>query len=105
MQENPSDVDQVEEMLKKTGCIDLHYKVQVNNKLSFKNNKKMSLSVTDTLRSSDKFSELFWQFFYVYLAPQECIAEAQDWRKCQEVVKKFRECMVDYTSKQRAKYQ
>lgn len=27
--------DPVEEMLKKTGCIELHYKVQVRNKIFF----------------------------------------------------------------------
>ncbi|XP_044761888.1 cytochrome c oxidase assembly factor 4 homolog, mitochondrial [Coccinella septempunctata] len=49
--------DPVEEMLKRTGCIELHYKVQ------------------------------------------ECIAETQDWRKCQLVVSEFRKCMQDYESK------
>ncbi|PBC33386.1 Peptidyl-tRNA hydrolase [Apis cerana cerana] len=40
--------DPVEEMLKKTGCMEFHYEVQ------------------------------------------ECIAETQDWRKCQEQVKRFK---------------
>ncbi|KAK7869460.1 hypothetical protein R5R35_008177 [Gryllus longicercus] len=48
------DEDPVEKMLKKTGCMELHYKVQ------------------------------------------ECIAETQDWRKCQNVVKEFRHCMEEY---------
>lgn len=43
--------DPVENMLKKTGCIELHYKVQ------------------------------------------ECIALSQDWRKCQDEVNAFRNCM------------
>ncbi|XP_063708028.1 cytochrome c oxidase assembly factor 4 homolog, mitochondrial [Culicoides brevitarsis] len=55
--------DPVEVMLKRTGCIELHYKVQ------------------------------------------ECIAETQDWRKCQDVVKTFKECMSEYSAKQRAKYE
>ncbi|XP_026461804.1 cytochrome c oxidase assembly factor 4 homolog, mitochondrial [Ctenocephalides felis] len=54
--------DPVETMLKKTGCIDLHYKVQ------------------------------------------ECIAEKQDWRKCQDVVQNFKACMQAYTTKQTEKY-
>ncbi|XP_033328575.2 uncharacterized protein LOC117221597 [Megalopta genalis] len=48
------DIDPVEEMLKKTGCMELHYQVQ------------------------------------------ECIAETQDWRKCQGVLKEFRMCMESY---------
>lgn len=36
---------------------------------------------------------------------QECIAETQDWRKCQEIVKEFKSCMQLYTNQQRAKYQ
>nr|CAD7439407.1 unnamed protein product [Timema bartmani] len=43
--------DPVEIMLRKTGCMELHFKVQ------------------------------------------ECIAETQDWRKCQNEVKNFRLCM------------
>ncbi|XP_017785879.1 PREDICTED: cytochrome c oxidase assembly factor 4 homolog, mitochondrial [Nicrophorus vespilloides] len=53
--------DPVEQMLKRTGCIDLHYKVQ------------------------------------------ECIAETQDWRKCQDQVSIFKECMNKYVEKQRSK--
>lgn len=34
-----TDIDQVEEMLKKTGCIDKHYKVQVS-KVKVKAKKK-----------------------------------------------------------------
>ncbi|XP_076668909.1 uncharacterized protein LOC143369185 [Andrena cerasifolii] len=49
--------DPVEEMLKKTGCMELHYQVQ------------------------------------------ECIAETQDWRKCQEQVKRFKVCMDEYKKK------
>ena len=49
--------DPVEEMLKKTGCMELHYQVQ------------------------------------------ECIAETQDWRKCQEQVKRFKICMDEYKKK------
>lgn len=54
--------DPVERMLKKTGCMELHYQVQ------------------------------------------ECIAEHQDWRKCQDKVKKFKECMAEYTKQQALKY-
>lgn len=54
--------DPVELMLKKTGCIELHYKVQ------------------------------------------ECISETGDWRRCQEVVKKFKQCMQKYTGEQMKKY-
>ncbi|KAK0168454.1 hypothetical protein PV327_002252 [Microctonus hyperodae] len=50
--------DPVERMLKKTGCMELHYEVQ------------------------------------------ECIAETQDWRKCQDQVQKFKICM-DKHQKQR----
>ncbi|XP_020293369.1 cytochrome c oxidase assembly factor 4 homolog, mitochondrial [Pseudomyrmex gracilis] len=49
--------DTVERMLKKTGCMELHYQVQ------------------------------------------NCIAEHQDWRKCQDEVKKFKECMIEHTEK------
>lgn len=35
---------------------------------------------------------------------QECIAETQDWRKCQEIVKEFKDCMQVYTDEQRKKY-
>jgi cytochrome c oxidase assembly factor 4 len=59
---NDSEEDPLTLMLKKTGCIDLHYKVQ------------------------------------------ECIAETQDWRKCQDLVKEFKSCMTNYTNKQREKY-
>ncbi|KAG6465750.1 cytochrome c oxidase assembly factor 4 homolog, mitochondrial [Manduca sexta] len=45
------DDDPVESMLKKTGCLELHYKVQ------------------------------------------ECIAETKDWRKCQDVVNSFKDCI------------
>ncbi|CAD7011297.1 unnamed protein product [Ceratitis capitata] len=55
--------DPVEFMLKKTGCIELHYKVQ------------------------------------------ECIAETGDWRRCQEVVKEFKQCMQKYTDQQMKKYE
>ncbi|XP_012264783.1 uncharacterized protein LOC105691097 isoform X3 [Athalia rosae] len=48
------EVDPVNRMLKKTGCIELHYKVQ------------------------------------------ECIADTQDWRKCQEPVQQFKNCMEKY---------
>lgn len=51
--------DPVEEMLKKTGCIELHYKVQ------------------------------------------ECIAETNDWRKCQMPVNNFRKCMEMYETNRR----
>ncbi|XP_044729867.1 cytochrome c oxidase assembly factor 4 homolog, mitochondrial [Chrysoperla carnea] len=30
---------------------------------------------------------------------QECIAETQDWRKCQDIVKEFRTCMEAYNAK------
>ncbi|XP_046426480.1 cytochrome c oxidase assembly factor 4 homolog, mitochondrial [Neodiprion virginianus] len=53
--------DPVDRMLKKTGCIELHYKVQ------------------------------------------DCIAETQDWRKCQEPVKQFKNCMSNYEKKRREK--
>lgn len=53
--------DPVEVMLKRTGCIELHYKVQ------------------------------------------ECIAETQDWRKCQDQVQEFKACMKIYTDQQREK--
>lgn len=49
--------DPVEEMLKKTGCMELHYKVQ------------------------------------------ECIAETQDWRKCQDQVRNFKLCMAEHQAK------
>ncbi|KAI4478017.1 hypothetical protein M0804_012208 [Polistes exclamans] len=52
------DQDPVEQALKKTGCIELHYQIQ------------------------------------------ECIAETRDWRKCQDLVKKFRVCMEEYKRKQ-----
>ncbi|XP_037041718.1 cytochrome c oxidase assembly factor 4 homolog, mitochondrial [Bradysia coprophila] len=58
---DPND-DPVESMLKKTGCISLHYKVQ------------------------------------------ECIAETQDWRKCQDIVKEFKGCMQAYVNQQQNKY-
>lgn len=51
------DVDLVENMLKETGCVELHHKVQ------------------------------------------ECVAEHQDWRKCQDVLKEFRLCIENYTLK------
>ncbi|XP_014480706.1 PREDICTED: cytochrome c oxidase assembly factor 4 homolog, mitochondrial [Dinoponera quadriceps] len=54
--------DPVEQMLKKTGCMELHYQVQ------------------------------------------ECIAEHQDWRKCQDQVKKFKECMAEHTRKQELRH-
>lgn len=54
--------DPVEEMLKRTGCMELHYQVQ------------------------------------------ECIAESQDWRKCQEQVKRFKICMDEYQRKREAAY-
>ncbi|KAG5683141.1 hypothetical protein PVAND_012440 [Polypedilum vanderplanki] len=34
---------------------------------------------------------------------QECIAETQDWRQCQNIVKEFKDCMQEYTEKQRQK--
>ncbi|XP_011693217.1 PREDICTED: cytochrome c oxidase assembly factor 4 homolog, mitochondrial isoform X2 [Wasmannia auropunctata] len=55
--------DPVERMLKKTGCMELHYQVQ------------------------------------------ECIAEHQDWRKCQNEVKKFKECMAKHTKQQESRFQ
>lgn len=74
-----SDIDQVEEMLKRTGCINLHYKVQVRNQTKI-------VVAHFQAKSISSF--------------QECIAETQDWRKCQHVVKEFRECMTAYTTKQ-----
>lgn len=35
---------------------------------------------------------------------QECIAETQDWRKCQDIVKEFKDCMQVYTKQQQEKY-
>ncbi|XP_051539426.1 cytochrome c oxidase assembly factor 4 homolog, mitochondrial [Myxocyprinus asiaticus] len=32
----------------------------------------------------------------LHYALQECMAEHQDWRKCQTVVQKFKECMATY---------
>ncbi|XP_011299880.1 cytochrome c oxidase assembly factor 4 homolog, mitochondrial [Fopius arisanus] len=58
--EAEEDIDPVERMLKKTGCIELHYEVQ------------------------------------------DCIAETQDWRKCQDQVQKFKVCMGEYQKKQAA---
>ncbi|XP_049819089.1 cytochrome c oxidase assembly factor 4 homolog, mitochondrial [Aethina tumida] len=52
--------DPVEEMLKKTGCLELHYNVQ------------------------------------------ECIADKKDWRKCQDQVTEFKECMQRYQQKKGA---
>lgn len=49
--------DPLEVMLKRTGCMELHFKVQ------------------------------------------ECIAENQDWRKCQNEVKNFRLCMEKHNKK------
>ncbi|XP_003492172.3 cytochrome c oxidase assembly factor 4 homolog, mitochondrial-like isoform X2 [Bombus vosnesenskii] len=54
--------DPVEEMLKKTGCMELHYEVQ------------------------------------------ECIVETQDWRKCQEQVKRFKVCMDKYQKEREKSY-
>ncbi|XP_076177420.1 uncharacterized protein LOC143151849 [Ptiloglossa arizonensis] len=54
--------DPLEEMLKKTGCMEMHYQVQ------------------------------------------ECIAETQDWRKCQEQVQNFKLCMEKYQKKQEQSY-
>ncbi|XP_068122725.1 cytochrome c oxidase assembly factor 4 homolog, mitochondrial [Hyperolius riggenbachi] len=34
-----------------------------------------------------------------HYAVQECMAEHQDWRKCQEQVKSFKDCMQDYQKK------
>lgn len=43
---------------------------------------------------------------YTTLRPmQECIAETQDWRKCQSAVKDFRDCMAKYSEEQRKKYE
>lgn len=55
-------VDPFEEMLKKTGCIELHYELQ------------------------------------------DCMVEHQDWRKCQEQVKKFKDCMEVYQKKREESY-
>lgn len=47
----------------------------------------------------------FRDFFYFFLFfVQECIAETQDWRQCQEVVDKFRTCMKGHMEEQRKKY-
>lgn len=54
--------DPVERMLKRTGCMELHYQVQ------------------------------------------ECIAEHRDWRKCQNEVKRFKECMAEHTKQHNSKY-
>jgi hypothetical protein len=32
---------------------------------------------------------------------QECIAETQDWRKCQEQVSSFKKCMLEYERKKK----
>ncbi|XP_043257203.1 cytochrome c oxidase assembly factor 4 homolog, mitochondrial [Colletes gigas] len=61
-QEQKNIEDPVEEMLKKTGCMELHYQVQ------------------------------------------ECIAETQDWRKCQEQVQKFKVCMNEYQRNREQSY-
>lgn len=36
---------------------------------------------------------------------QECIAEHQDWRKCQDEVKKFKECMAKHTKQHESRRQ
>lgn len=73
--------DPVELMLKKTGCIELHYKVQV---------------ILQRSASS-------W-FLMQYCHLQECIAATQDWRQCHDAVQTFKSCMTAYTEAQRQKY-
>lgn len=92
MQNSAAEVtDPVELMLQKTGCINLHYKVQV---------------VTSSI-PPDSFIISNIHLLHTIHRPylQECIAETQDWRKCQDIVKEFKSCMQLYTDQQRAKYQ
>ncbi|XP_063813038.1 cytochrome c oxidase assembly factor 4 homolog, mitochondrial [Pseudophryne corroboree] len=34
-----------------------------------------------------------------HYAVQECMVEHQDWRKCQDQVQRFKDCMQDYQKK------
>jgi hypothetical protein len=79
-----SDEDPVTLMLQKTGCLEKHYKVQVRM-IFFAQNTSSKLS-------------------FSLISLQECIAETQDWRQCQNIVKDFKDCMQEYTEKQRQKY-
>ncbi|XP_053241356.1 cytochrome c oxidase assembly factor 4 homolog, mitochondrial [Podarcis raffonei] len=37
-----------------------------------------------------------------HYAVQECMAEHQDWRKCQEQVKSFKDCMMEHEKQRMA---
>lgn len=88
--------DPVESMLQKTGCIDLHYKVQVNSS-GFHVIKDIFRQKLDFLPKKIDFLLIFFSF-------KECIAETQDWRKCRDVVTEFRQCMSSYMAEQQKKY-
>ena len=77
------DEDPVTLMLQKTGCINLHYKVQVREGI---------------------FAIVTSNFHLNSSKSQDCMSETGDWRKCQEVVKEFKDCMKVYTDHQRKKY-
>lgn len=55
------DDDLVDTMLKKSGCLKIHHKLQ------------------------------------------ECIAETKDWRKCQDILEEFKECIQTHHSNQTKK--
>ncbi|KAH0625277.1 hypothetical protein JD844_033734 [Phrynosoma platyrhinos] len=40
-----------------------------------------------------------------HYAVQECMAEHQDWRKCQQQVQGFKDCMREYQRQQAEEYQ
>lgn len=57
--DDDDEVDPVEEMIKKTGCLEKHYAVQF------------------------------------------CMADHSDWRKCQDVVKEFQSCILEYNQRKK----
>lgn len=80
--------DPVENMLKKTGCIELHYKVQVPL-FNFKNR------YDEIIFQSSETNCLLLLYF------QECIATTRDWRKCQTEVNEFKDCINKHKQEER----
>lgn len=95
-QQNNEPEDPVDSMLNKTGCAELHYKVQVCRLLYATNTDQISM-----FKIHDEMT--FITSFYCFY-PKECIAETQDWRKCKDIVTEFRQCMAAYTTEQQRKY-
>ncbi|CAG2167715.1 unnamed protein product [Oppiella nova] len=70
--------DPLETMLNRTGCKELHYSLQV------------------CIHECHPLDPMPKTHASIPLITQDCMAEHRDWRRCQDLVQKFKDCMIAY---------